>query len=419
MPKNFWPQILETTLFIHQYHNGLVLLAEPMPWTESVSCSMLIPYGPVLDRPEQAGLASLICEMSLRGAGNMDSREFLAGLENLGCETSEAVGQFHTGYGASLMAGNLLPALEFLATQVLQPRFPEDQLESAKQVLRQDIFSIEDDPTRRLMEELRRNFLPDPWGRSDAGSLETIDALTLEDVRRRHARYFQPQGSIISVAGKLDWDALREKIGKLFGQWQGQPPVLPEEKNCGKNYVHIPCDSVQTHIGVAFPSEPLCSQNYMAAWSAVGVLSGGMSSRLYDALREKRGLCYSVYASYSTLRDRAGVYCYCGTGAERAQDSLDVLLDELKRLELGITEAELRRLKIRARTTLVMQQESTAARSSSMTRDWYHLGRIRTLAEIGDAVESLTCQKVNDYLAAHPPGPFHIVTLGSTPLRVR
>ncbi len=137
-----------------------------------------------------------------------------------------------------------------------------------------------------------------------------------------------------------------------------------------------------------------------------------MSSRLFDELREKRGLCYSVHAGYSTLRDRAGVYCYCGTSTERAQESLDVLLQELSRLRDGIDADELRRLKIRARTALVMQQESTAARSSAMTRDWYHLDRIRTPQEMESAVESLSLDAVNAYWAEHPPGSFHIVTLG-------
>ncbi len=396
----------------HSFDNGLVLLAEPMPWTEAVSCSLLIPYGPVLDRPEQAGLASLRCEMSLRGAGDRDSRAFRAALENLGCETTETVGQLHTGYGVSLLGTHLLPALELVADQVRRPQFPAQQLESARQVLRQDIFSLEDDPVRRLMDELRRQFLPDPWGRSDAGTLETIDTLTLDDVRRCHARYIQPQGSILSVAGQFRWDDLRCQIDELFGDWQARPFELTEERIIGHPYTHIDYDSQQTHIGVAFPCEPLHSPDYWAAWSAVGVLSGGMSSRLFDELREKRGLCYSVHAGYSTLRDRAGVYCYCGTSTERAQESLDVLLQELNRLRDGIAANELRRLKIRARTALVMQQESTAARSSAMTRDWYHLDRIRTPQEMESAVESLSLDAVNAYWAEHPPGSFHIVTLG-------
>jgi predicted Zn-dependent peptidase len=141
-----------------------------------------------------------------------------------------------------------------------------------------------------------------------------------------------------------------------------------------------------------------------------------MSSRLFTEVREKRGLCYTVYASYHTLRDRASVLCYAGTTAERAQETLDVTLGELKRLAAGIEPNELSRLKARVKSSLVMQQESSSSRSSSIARDWYHLGRVRTLDEIGQLVDALTCDSINGYLAAHPPRDFTIVTLGQRPL---
>lgn len=391
-----------------------------MPWMESVSLSILIPYGPVLDPPELEGLSSLVCEMSLRGCGKMDSRQFLESLENLGCETSEAVSQLHTGYGSSLLADNLLPSLDILADLVRRPQFPEDQLEAARQVLRQNILALEDEPARRMMRELQRNFWPDPWSRSSLGTLESIERLNINLVRQQHSRYFQPDGSILSIAGKFDWPAVLAKIETLFADWQRQDFEITEDKQLGSKVVHISNDSNQTHIGVAIPSTPLRSPDYMAAWSSVGILSGGMSSRLFDEIREKRGLCYSVYASYSTLKDRAGVFCYCGTGGERAQQSLDVLIAELERLRLGIEEDELRRLKRRAKSSLVMQQESTAARSGAMTRDWYHLGRVRSLSEIESGVHSLSKKQIDEYLATRflcpSSGSLHIATLGPEPL---
>ncbi len=143
-----------------------------------------------------------------------------------------------------------------------------------------------------------------------------------------------------------------------------------------------------------------------------------MSSRLFTEVREKRGLCYTVYASYHTLLDRASVLCYAGTTAERAQETLDVTLGELERLAKGIEANELARLKARVKSSLVMQQESSSSRSSSIARDWYHLGRVRTLEEIGELVDALTCNSINGYLAAHPPRDFTIVTLGPRPLEV-
>ena len=143
-----------------------------------------------------------------------------------------------------------------------------------------------------------------------------------------------------------------------------------------------------------------------------------MSSRLFTEVRERRGLCYSVYASYHTLLDRAGVFCYAGTSAQRAQETLDVTLGELRRLARGIEPAELGRLKARIKTELVMQQESSFARASSIGREWYHIGRARTFEELGRIIDDLTCDDINDYLAANPPGEFTIVTVGPAELRV-
>ncbi len=177
-------------------------------------------------------------------------------------------------------------------------------------------------------------------------------------------------------------------------------------------------ESNQTQVGIGFESLPYRDPDYFQAWGAVGVLSGGMSSRLFTEVREKRGLCYTVYATHHTLRDRASVLCYAGTSADRAQETLDVMLAELIRLAKGIEPEELSRLKARIKSALIMQQESSSARSSAIARDWYHLERVRTLDEVGALVDGLTRESINAYLAAHPPRDFTIVTLGPKPLEV-
>jgi len=169
---------------------------------------------------------------------------------------------------------------------------------------------------------------------------------------------------------------------------------------------------------VAYDSVAYRDPDYFEAWGAVGVLSGGMSSRLFTEVREKRGLCYTVYATQATLKDRGAVLCYSGTTAERAQETLDVMLGELKRLSAGIEQHELTRLKARIKSGLIMQQESSSSRSSSMARDWYLLGRVRTLDEVSKLVDGLSAESINAYLKQHPPGDFTIVTLGRNTLEV-
>src|SRR5690606_38623912 len=177
-------------------------------------------------------------------------------------------------------------------------------------------------------------------------------------------------------------------------------------------------ESNQSHIGLVFPSIPYRHEQYFEAWAAVGVLSGGMSSRLFTEVREKRGLCYTVTASLHTQRDRAGVFCYAGTTAERAQETLDVTHGELVRLGEGVLPGELKRLKARIKSGLIMQQESSAARASSLARDWYHLGRVRPIEELAEKVDHLTAASINEYLSENPPKDFTVVTLGQEPLEL-
>jgi predicted Zn-dependent peptidase len=177
-------------------------------------------------------------------------------------------------------------------------------------------------------------------------------------------------------------------------------------------------ESSQTHIGIAFDSVPYPHPDYYLARGAIGVLSDGMSSRLFTEVREKRGLCYTVYASCHSLRDRGSVLCYSGTTTDRAQETIDVILAELKRLSLGVEVDELDRLKARIKSTLIMQQESSPSRSGSIAADWYFLGRIQTLQELRQIIDGLTCERINRYLADHPPSNFSIVTVGEKPLEV-
>ena len=181
----------------------------------------------------------------------------------------------------------------------------------------------------------------------------------------------------------------------------------------------MPYDSAQTHIGIAYPSVPYRHPDYFQAWGAVGALGGGMSSRLFTEVRERRGLCYSVYASYHTLARSGRRVLLCrqqrpaGPGNARRDPGRIAAAGARHR-----SRASCERLKARIKTELIMQQESSFSRSSSIARDWYHIDRARTLDELERIVDGLTCESINDYLAKNPPGQFTIVTVGPDELQV-
>ncbi len=409
---------MKQTIHTHTWDNGLVLVAESISSLESAAFTLIVPAGCVHDPPAQAGLATVTCEMTLRGAGDRDSRALIGALENLGVEHNESVSDAHASYSGATLAKHLPAALEIYAEILRRPRMPEDQLEAVRAMALQELSGIEDEPGHKVMLELRRRHYPAPWGQPSQGSVEGLEAIELDDVAGNFARLYQPQGAILGVAGNIDWESLRGLVGRLFGDWPGTAPPAVVDSPRGTRRHHLEYESNQTQIGVAYASVPYRHPEYFQAWGAVGALSGGMSARLFTEVREKRGLCYSVYANYHTLKHLGGVLCYAGTSSERAQETLDVLLGELVRLQAGVETQELERLQARIKSGLIMQQESSSARSSAIARDWYHLGRVRTLDEISGIVDGLTRDSINAYLRAHPPADFTIVTLGPEPLEI-
>jgi predicted Zn-dependent peptidase len=402
----------------YTFPNGLVLVAEPMAWLQSAAFTFLVPAGCVLDPPPRSGLSSFTCEMALRGAGPRDNRQFVTDLDNLGVERSASVSSAHAGFSGATLAENLPPALAIFADLLRRPRLPAEELESCRLLMLQELRAVEDEPAEKLMIELRRRHYPSPWGRPPQGEQAALEAITLGEIRPFFQQRYRPNGTILGVAGRMGWEALKDQVGHLLGDWAPGPAGEVVEEAPGVKYEHLPYESSQTQIGIAWPSVPYRDADYFQAWGAVGVLSGGMSARLFTEVRERRGLCYSIYASYHTLRDRGAVFCYAGTTAERAQETLDVTYGELTRLAKGIENHELDRLKARIKSALIMQQESSSARSSAIARDWYHLGRARTPDELGRLVDELTCRSINGYLAAHPPRDFTFVTLGPRELEV-
>ena len=402
----------------HTFENGLVLVAEPMRWLESAAFTFLVPAGCVYDPAERGGLSGFTCEMALRGAGPRNSRQFVEDLDNLGIERSDSVSDAHASYSGATLAANLAPALSIYADLLRRPRLPAKELEQARQVMIQDLRSVEDEPAHKVMVELRRRHYPEPWGRPSHGKLEALETITRQEILDFFSTRYRPGGCILGVAGHFDWAELRDTVGRLLADWEPGEPATVAEGSRGKRMEHLDHESNQTQIGISYPSVPYRDADYFRAWSAVGILSGGSSARLFTEVRERRGLCYSVYASYHSLRDRGGVFCYAGTSADRAQETLEVTLGELARLADGIEPGELGRLKARIKSALIMQQESSSSRGSSIARDWYHLGRSRTLDELGRLVDELTCESINAYLAEHAPREFTIVTLGPRPLEV-
>lgn len=405
-------------IYSHRLANGLTLVAEAMPWLESAAFALLVPAGCMYDPPDRLGLGNLACEMLQRGAGSRNSRQIVEDLENLGADTSASVSIAHTSFGGAMPATNLDAVLAIYADLVQRPHFPADQLDDARQVCIHDVRSLEDELSQKTMLELRRRHYGDPFGRSNHGNIPALEAVTHADVQSFFQQNFHPADGILAVAGKIDWPRLIETVERHFGSWPAaKTPTVPEKPG-ERKYFHIAHEASETHIGIAYDSVPYRDDNYFQLRSAIGVLSDGMSSRLFTEVREKRGLVYTVYASCHSLLDRGSVFAYAGTTTDKAQETLDVMLAELKRLRAGVHEDELARLKAHLKTSLIMQQESSRSRAGSIAGDWYHLGRVRPLAELQGLLDAVTCQTINNYLKNEPPAKYAVVSMGARQLEV-
>ena len=404
-------EIHQTTLA-----NGLTVLVETMPAVQSAAFSLFIPAGGAYDPPGQNGTANALSDWITRGAGSLSNRELLSGLDRLGIQSNEAASVNHMVINAACLAENLPAALRLYGQVVKHPQLNEEDFEAVMGGVEQSLLAIEDEPRQKVMYELVRCCFPSPWGQPAEGSLTDLQNITPQSVREHYQRCVRPQGAILGIAGNVTLDGLKPVLEEAFGDWSGSNAIKLVTGARGKYRDHISLESTQTQIGVAYPSVPFGADDYYQAWAAVNILSGGMSSRLITEVREKRGLCYSVYASLSSLKEQAQVLCYAGTTAMRAQETLDVLLKELVRLGDGIEESELAICKARAKSSLIMAQESTSGRASTLARNWFFRGRVVTLDEVRQKIEALTIKSVIEFVQSHPAKDFTILTIGPAPL---
>jgi predicted Zn-dependent peptidase len=413
------PAIIEQ----HEFPNGLVLVGEAMPGVQSAAFTLLIPAGAAYEAADGlevgSGAATMAAEWITRGAGKRDSRELLTALDNLGVIHSEGAQTLHTSLSAATLGRNLVPALEIFADIVLRPACEDDEIEPIRALCLQNLRSLEDDPGSKVIYELRRRHFPDPWGRPSPGTSEDISRLTSDALRSFLHTTYRPNGSILGVAGAINWPELKSAVGRLFGDWAPKPDPEVHERPSGPRRDHIVRETQQIQIALAHPSATVASPDYYRARAAVAILGGYSSARLFTEVREKRGLCYSVYASYESQRDRAALLCYAGTSTDRAQQTLDVMLEEIHRLAReGIETEELETMRAGLKSSLIMAQESSMSRSSTLASDWYFLHRVRPLEEISAELDALTPESVSSYAAAFGDvRDLTILTLGPTPLR--
>jgi len=388
------------------------LIVEHMPGVKSAAVAFLVPAGHAHDEKKKLGRAAITSEMLMRGSGNRDSRAFADACDAIGMGRGINAGTFYMKASATLIADRLAEGLPLLADLVLKPRFDPDALEPSRDLSLQSLASLLDEPQQRAVLAARSRHYPDPINRSGLGTAEGLAALAIDDIRSGWADHARPEGSIIAVAGAVEFERVRDQLNQLLAGWAGKAPEPVIGTTAPRGYAHEADDSNQVQIVCVHDAPPASHDTHMLENAAVSILSGGMSGRLFTEVREKRGLCYSVSASYRADRDFGAVTGYVGTTPERAQESLDVLVAEFERLRRGVSEDEFARSLIGLKSRVVFSGESTSARAGALASDQHKLGRPRSLDEIAASLDAVTLPGLNAYLSDRSLGKMTIQTLG-------
>lgn len=399
--------------------SGVTVLVESNPGVESAAFVWLVPAGVAHDPEDRLGLSALWAELLLRGSKNLESRAQADAFDRLGTSRSAQLSSRFMTVGATSLGANLPDSLPLIADMVRAPRFDDASIEPSRELCLQAIEALRDDPGERAALGAKARHLAPPFNRSTLGTTEGITAATPAEIRERWGRLAVPNGSIIAVAGHADAAEITGRLESLLADWTGAATEPVPAAQPPRGYSHETDNSNQVQIILMHDAPAETSDDSMLERLAVSVLSGGMSSRLFTEVREKRGLCYSVHARYSTDRDFGLVAADVGTQPERAQESLNVLVAEMQKLstpEGRVTPEEFARAVVGMKSRLVFSGESTGARASSLATDTFRLGRPRSLDEIAAEIDAITLDQLNAYLARREMGTVTIQTVGPDPL---
>ena len=390
----------------------MILLVERISGVASTALSWLLPLGSSTDPADRDGEAAMLSELLFRGAGGMTSREHSDALDRLGVQRSSRTATHHLRIDATLVGDRVLEAMPQVAVLVREPALPADAIEPVRSLCLQSLEALDDDPQHLAMLRLRQRHLPPPFNRHGYGQRAVLETVSGEELRQAWAQRCSPEGSILAAAGAVDGSQLADRLNVLLSGWSGQATRVQETAPPQRGYLHVEQDTAQVHIGLAYDAPREADDGAMLERLAVAVLSGSTSGRLFTEVRQKRSLCYSVSASYRPGRDRGLVALYAGTTLQRAQETLDVCIAEIERLGEGVQREEFQRAVIGLKSHLIMQGESTPARAAALGRDYFRLGRARTLDEIGRAIDAISLEALNAYLARRRFGAYTVVSIG-------
>ena len=393
--------------------NGLRIATDAMPQVESVSCGIWIDAGARHEPAEVNGVSHLLEHMMFKGTARRSAQDIADEIEAVGGHINAWTSREATAFFCKTLKGDLPLAIDILGDIVQHSAFDEAELARERDVVLQEIGQALDTPDDIIFDHFQRAAYPDQaLGRPVLGDPAIVGAFPRDRLDRYHKANYTAPRAVVAAAGNLEHDVfaamVEERVAALAA---GGSPAAEAACYSGGDY-REERDLEQLHLLLGFRGAAQMDDDYFAAMLHSTILGGGMSSRLFQEVREKRGLVYSV-SSHNTAYADAGLYgIYAGTGPDQAAELVPVVFDQLADLAGKVGPEELARAKAQARAGLLMSRESTGARCEQLAHHMLVYGRLLTPAEILQKIDAVDEAAVSAFGGKLLAGPLTCAALG-------
>jgi predicted Zn-dependent peptidase len=373
--------------------NGIRLVTESMGHVRSVSLGVWLTSGSRHESDEDSGIAHFVEHMLFKGTDTRSAEDIAQAVDSIGGQLDAFTAKEYASYYVKVLDQHLPLAVDILSDIVLRPAFNQVDIEREKKVILEEIKMVEDTPDDLVHELFTQAFWEGhPLGRPILGTKESVEALSQQRLRNHFAGAYAAENVIISAAGNIEHAAVREALEKAFGampssgraQEMAPPRVIPKVVIRSK-------DLEQSHICLGASSYPQNHDGRYASYVLNTILGGSMSSRLFQNIREKRGLCYSVFSGINAYRDAGSLTVYAGCANDAVGEVIDLTVEELRLIKQNeVSDSELRRAKDHLKGSVMLSLENTASRMSHLARQEIYFDRQFSLDETLEGIERVT-----------------------------
>ncbi|MGI8742488.1 MAG: M16 family metallopeptidase [Bryobacteraceae bacterium] len=385
---------IETT----QLTNGVRIVTEQMPHVRSVSLGIWIGTGSRRETPDENGICHFIEHMLFKGTKNRSAEDIARSVDSIGGGLDAFTSKEMVSYNTKVLDEHLPIAFEVLSDMVRHPLFREEDIEKEKGVILEELKMEVDNPEYLLHEIFSSNFWKDhPIGKPILGTKDTVQKFHREMLDEYFRRIYSPGNILITAAGNLNHANLVDLARGHFEDLPVNGTLVPDKKPTphARLVFRNKTSLEQTHLYMGVPSYPMPHEARFACYVLNTVLGGGMSSRLFQNIREKQGLAYAVYSELSMYRDTGCMAIYAGTSVETAGKVVNSIVHELREMKQSLVPAEeLRRAKDHLKGSFVLGLESTSSRMGNLARQELYYKRFFTMDEMLQRIEDVTAEQV-------------------------